>query len=593
MRDAHLDHWTDFPEREMLLLFAKRLEEALFDYSLDSYKARALNTYTRCIELKHYLGEVRAASLSKNVLLPMMQELADSIRRDKVARSLLDHHAEYFGNKQDWEAADIDTIDTRVRYLISTLKDIYEKRLIAHIRDLLTGDRKKDLISATGRLAVQWKHKGFSSDYIYYNVKTFFFSDRVGPVDTVDKFDDFVELFRREPRKWRVIIRGHGNLAVLDELFDEDAPVEISEDTPATRTDRNQERNFLSKAHDGVYIVIDSIEALDARAAHTRADMELESFASIARYHVHREPFTWDGSALVYGEDDHPIRLQEPTPPIEKHPECYLDELPGEYLKTLDAVGPQKLSPESWQRLTRVLRLHSTAVESDREEGQLFSLWTALESLLPLSELDSHIHETIKSVTPLLSRSYPEKLVADLHDSLSRCLGRRYQEILGGIDEESVESEDDGCAALLILGKYEELRNDIYAACKDFPLLRHRMFRLHQMTSTSESIRAAIEKHSERVRWHLHRIYRSRNLLVHTGQVLPFRTILIENIHAYVDRIIERLEERFSREPLPGDLDEALLSISMEHRAHMDALQRHGGRELQEDTWKYLLYGPR
>lgn len=404
MKQHNIDNWEDFPEKDALLLFAQRFEECLFDYSLDSYKARALNTRTRCVELKDYIQQVQKASLSNNVLIPVVEELAESIQKDEVARSLLSHKAEYLGRKSEWEGASLQQIETQVDLALTVLADTYEERLINHLKMLIEdGRRKKDIISATGDLVVEWMSKGYSSDYLFYQVRMYFYYDD-RHIDSVECFDEFVERFQHQTSEWTVIIRANENIGVLADLFDDESSVSVVGDAPEAQTESTQERGFLRKEHDGVYVIIDGVESLDASAAHSLADSQLEALVSIARYHIHREPFEWEDGGLVYDEDGDPTRLQGSTPPIEKHPECYLEELPDEYRATLEAFGPQKLDWESWQRLARVLRLHGSAVRSDSAEGQLFSLWTALESLLPLTKFESRIDQTVDSIKPLLCR---------------------------------------------------------------------------------------------------------------------------------------------------------------------------------------------
>ena len=44
-----------------------------------------------------------------------------------------------------------------------------------------------------------------------------------------------------------------------------------------------------------------------------------------------------------------------------------------------------------------------------------------------------------------------------------------------------------------------------------------------------------MDKHGERVRWQVMRIYRNRNLIIHNGKSMPYMRLLIENLHSYVD----------------------------------------------------------
>ncbi|HGG8837569.1 TPA: hypothetical protein ACJJXM_003801, partial [Enterobacter hormaechei subsp. xiangfangensis] len=49
--------------------------------------------------------------------------------------------------------------------------------------------------------------------------------------------------------------------------------------------------------------------------------------------------------------------------------------------------------------------------------------------------------------------------------------------------------------------------------------------------------------HGQRVAQQIRRIYRARNLIVHTGNLPSYTSILIENLHDYLDVVIGTLIE--------------------------------------------------
>ena len=46
-----------------------------------------------------------------------------------------------------------------------------------------------------------------------------------------------------------------------------------------------------------------------------------------------------------------------------------------------------------------------------------------------------------------------------------------------------------------------------------------------------------MEAHQKKVEWQIRRIYRTRNLIVHSGRSPIFLHALIENAHDYLDQI--------------------------------------------------------
>ncbi|MDT3737557.1 MAG: hypothetical protein ROZ00_15115 [Denitratisoma sp.] len=76
--------WAVFPERERVLLFAHALEEKLFDYTVDSYKARALNVHTCVFEVGALANQVLRKRVNPGALIPTIEELISQMRSDPV-----------------------------------------------------------------------------------------------------------------------------------------------------------------------------------------------------------------------------------------------------------------------------------------------------------------------------------------------------------------------------------------------------------------------------------------------------------------------------------------------------------------------------
>jgi ferritin-like metal-binding protein YciE len=92
---------------------------------------------------------------------------------------------------------------------------------------------------------------------------------------------------------------------------------------------------------------------------------------------------------------------------------------------------------------------------------------------------------------------------------------------------------------LLCLAENGALRDHLYDSLRDFHLLRYRAFRLSEMLSNRRKLRELIALHEKKVAWQIRRIYRTRNLIVHSGRVPPpYIDTLVENGHDYLDSIV-------------------------------------------------------
>jgi hypothetical protein len=84
--------------------------------------------------------------------------------------------------------------------------------------------------------------------------------------------------------------------------------------------------------------------------------------------------------------------------------------------------------------------------------------------------------------------------------------------------------------AALCFRHYDPIRKQFLILCAHNPLATQRMFELHTAAENCGTLFELVQSHLERVQWHLFRIYRERNRIVHranpsenVGSFLPCR----------------------------------------------------------------------
>jgi len=109
--------------------------------------------------------------------------------------------------------------------------------------------------------------------------------------------------------------------------------------------------------------------------------------------------------------------------------------------------------------------------------------------------------------------------------------------------------------------------------------------------SSANSILDTIEDHQKRVVWHIQRVYRMRNLIIHSGSTLPYLGILVENLHAYTDYTLDLIGETIVHHPQLETLEEVMLEVSLHNQSHIDILRKAKKQECNEENYKLFLYG--
>jgi hypothetical protein len=141
---------------------------------------------------------------------------------------------------------------------------------------------------------------------------------------------------------------------------------------------------------------------------------------------------------------------------------------------------------------------------------------------------------------------------------------------------------------LLCLAENDDLRKQLYEHLKDFHLLRYRVFRLSESLSDRTKLRDMLSQHEKRVTWQIRRMYRTRNMIVHSGRVPPpYIDTLVENGHAYLDAIIFEIM-RISCGPYAAETLEQVFDIAKIRYVHFAKLIT-GETPLTSDNCGFLL----
>lgn len=194
--------------------------------------------------------------------------------------------------------------------------------------------------------------------------------------------------------------------------------------------------------------------------------------------------------------------------------------------------------------VSNALELHSTAMHATDVRTRFLNLWAALECLASLVDEPTIAKRVTELVCPIVTWRKVEKLgryiAINLH--LWRKASGQLKEVpkaLPNATEHGVptpeviaalckpENHPDILELLAIPGKHSLLRYRICSAWKEF----------HDPAALARNMVAS----RERLGWHIKRIYRARNLLVHRGIEVPRLEGLCDNLHYYVSSLLSRV----------------------------------------------------
>lgn len=537
MKFNSLHNWEYAQPLEGLLFFVQRIDEMLFDYTLDSYKPPALNAPFLCIEALRTIEDIENDLIDKTNLKHILEELQWAIRQDSAASEIIELDQSYY-------LGDINDITSRnhkvkLEVLLSEIKpSLYLRKTEKIIYTATQNVKEKNLINNLAKTYLTTlKNIGFHNNHIYSKLNDYFYRGKVKNITSVDDLLEFFELFDIEPKKYEVIfvaskmfqeIKESCESFKIDILISED---EGCQDFP--------EKFCRSRQGDELFLKVKDVKALDPHSARENAERRIELLGNLFVLFHHKEKTQWKPKALVLqSSPQSAVILKPPISPMKRGFDLRPQQAANQLKKVVTAFS---LESDSFTKFDRVIDLHRIAVENDVLENQLLNLWTSFETLIPSHPKKSKIQNIVDSLLPFLKVNYVFTLVERVTKDLVNWDRRSLWPIVNKFPKGEKYTLVEKVALILSEPDNDELKNELFKKLGDFVLLRNRCHEISELLKDPKKILAILKNHEKKVSWQLRRIYRTRNLVVHSNEVPPFLNILIENAHTYLDTFLSQV----------------------------------------------------
>ena len=544
MRFRNLKKWDNPAGCSALVYFAQLLDEMLFDFSLDTYKASVMHTGLLCREAIQTIKDVELGNIKAPNVSHVSAELLANFEKDEVALALTPLPISAF-------QAVLKNPKTSLKEL-TTVLELLSLQLSPHAYRLKTEELLTSELTGAGsvprlrRLARSYVTTliaaGFSSTHLQEVTKDFFHygANRIGSNDAIL---DYFALFPSEPRAFTVVFRLHDAFEHMAEAFAH-LKIKIARSLP-TEIDLSKYPVFAGGTDAKLYGVVSEIEALDVHSARRTAENRVKLCSTLISLFHHKEDPTWLPECVVIDDEKQAYKLIRT--PINSMRKCsdLLQPVASKRLRLL--MNEFSLEKNSFSKFVRSAQLHSMALRSDAEENQILNLWISLESLVPSetkSDDASNIEHIVGSIVPFLNIEYFERLLYNLGRDLLRWNPLATKKALRSVPGQKLT---DKLVKLLVLPEFDSERVALEREFKDFHLLRDRFAYFRMIFSSPEKAVEALNAHRLRLEWQIRRIYRARNIIVHSGQTPPYTRALIEHAHDYLDSVLSKLVKLASR----------------------------------------------
>ncbi len=507
-------------EVDGILYFAQRIEEMLFDYSIDLYKMPLLNTHSLAREYCEVVGKVSSGEIKEYQREILFEEFLTSFNDDIVL-------------KENWGISNIEFItksfgsspqrlkDHTVAYVDSTLSNgRYYNWIVKSLLKYTKIPKEKKKIEAVIRCFIpELISMGYDSEFIYTALKQHFFK---GDAINNTSLEKFLDIFDLKTHRYNVYFAVFPMVRHFREILEKRLRLYFDDDG-----------NFslFHKHSNSIIVYFKDIKARCPNSAARDAYNRLDIFFSFYKFVGDKKGFSIHKKAMVKEQDSAPVFVAS-----KKLSYNIIENIDHSEIGTLSdelITGLLINAEDEYSVLSKSIELHNTAISAYDLKSGFLNFWSAIEILCQGHTADSKIGPVLDVVLPILKKDYLVTQIQDFNKNLKDNLKKEdYEYILSKIQAAGCEKRK--IFQLIFLEQYKDLRNEVMTKLANYPVLRSRLCMLSSM-NTTKKLNAMICTYVQRAKWHIYRMYRTRNAIVHSGEVPRNLKYLGEHLHSYLD----------------------------------------------------------
>lgn len=422
---------------------------------------------------------------------------------------------------------------------------------------------------------------GYTPQYIYYVMDQLFWNPKEN-IDVPQRINLFFDSFSLEIKEYEVIFIVDKSKMYKFIKFIDGWDLK---DSLSPRSEMRKEIQFLNIKEKQSFISL-KIKSYDQFGAAEKARDILSINISVFRLYNHEYRYNINTAKCGVYENKIFYRIPSSKSAVE-HTRMPSDKQINESMEHSAKVIEIAMANNNLEltlSIMKAIEFHSHSLDSISKENQLLDLWAIFESTLNISNkhTSDRIQQICMHLVPILKRKYLYSLFKQLSIDIKRYSEEKYNMIICDANDEKTIVQK--VCEFVLLPEHMTKRADLFSKCEDFPLLVERI-QYYSEKLHYNSIHAFVEKHADRVRWQVMRIYRNRNLIVHNGETMPYLNLLIENLHSYVDEFIEYIIKK----SLEGHTINSIYQELYIKECHWNSLFSSKKKEMDSEIIKAIL----
>lgn len=398
----------------------------------------------------------------------------------------------------------------------------------------------------------------------------------------IQSYDEFIKCLNLDVKKYRVVLQVRNGFSEARKFLSS-GNIKFIE-----TIDEHLISEFPKMRKEEGYVEL-VVESRDWMKAYSKSKYIIEVLSSHLSFVNHRSSFFVGKHALVFDDELTTYVDDASNNPLLRRPSARTDKKKTERLISMGSVFTSEEMDGSSKNLLLIAYLkHHSALLSSSYQTQLVDLWSGLEVLASHNKASSKIESIINDIVPIISSGYFIKIINYILNRLKSCSEKK--EIYYLLNSVGGRNNVDSLFRMLMLTENEEYYQTMLSILVDNPLLKHKVEYYHKVLCCPKEIKKTYNNHQKRLSWQIRRIYRARNLIVHSGKV-PYRLeTLIENLHYYFDILLQKITEFSEDAEVEFTIDHFYMRRKFDDAAYLKYLDKNKSTNMDRENY-YIFSG--
>ena len=547
---------------DSLAYYSERVIEMLFDRTRHIYKSPVFNTILLAKEYYLTSKQVDKNELSKSYLDSILEEFIYSIVSDPifdllVGKSEINHYVKQL-NKGDY-----DKQKETITYIYYKYLNEYLTVSKDYLRDSILSNKKSHIEKGIRCFLPSLIDIGYSSEFIhYYTRKTF----KEKKLKTIEDFELYLSRFDNKNREYSVFFSLEKSAIIFKDILEKRLRVSLI-DNIDIGVPVDTDKYCLAKV---------KVDALDKPNA---AGIAFEIVSFLFHYYCfleNRKHSWYENKCIVEDMDGNRRKIAFGNQQL-RIPRSYDEEEAKELSEKIITFLLSKSG--AFYTIDNAITTYYLALDSSNLQDAYINLWSILEVLFCVGNLNK-IGQIEEKLIPILKYDYISSLFSEIETMILKSnYKREYQTII-----EQVGSVQN----LFLLEENSDYVEQLKQSIKGYPLLRYRIHALSKTCKSKKTLNKELSRYTKRVKWHLTRLYRTRNLIIHSSNNIYNLKMICVHLCEYVEVTLQIIIATLVNYPQLHNLQNIFFEL-LNNDYHVDKILKSSDPFNEEDVKQLFI----